>query len=39
LYLHDFVCALQQFEDYLELKPDDKTVAIWVVDVKRRLGK
>jgi Flp pilus assembly protein TadD len=39
LYMHDFNCALEQFEDYLELKPDDKTVAIWVVDVKRRLGK
>ncbi len=39
LYMHDFNCALQQFEDYLELKPDDKTVAIWVADVKRRLGK
>jgi len=37
LYLHDFECALQQFEDYLELKPDDKAVAIWVADVKRRL--
>ena len=36
LYLHDFNCALEQFEDYLELKPDDKTVAIWVADVKRR---
>jgi len=39
LYLHDYECALKQFEDFLELKPDDKTVAIWVVDVKRRLGK
>ena len=39
LYLHDFDCALEQFESYLELKPDDKTVAIWVADVKRRLGK
>jgi Flp pilus assembly protein TadD len=39
LYTHDFNCALEQFEEYLELKPDDKTVAIWVVDVKRRLGK
>ncbi len=37
LYMHDFNCALEQFEDYLELKPDDKTVAIWVADVKRRL--
>jgi tetratricopeptide (TPR) repeat protein len=39
LYLHDFDCALEQFEDYLELKPEDKTMAIWVADVKRRLGK
>ena len=39
LYMHDFECALEQFEDYLDLKPDDKTVAIWVADVKRRLGK
>ena len=39
LYMHDFECALEQFEDYLELKPDDKTVAIWVADVKRRLVK
>ncbi len=39
LYMHDYECALQQFEVYLELEPGDKTVAIWVVDVKRRLGK
>ncbi len=39
LYMHDYGCALEQFEDYLELKPDDKIMAIWVADVKRRLGK
>ncbi len=39
LYMHDYQCALEQFEDYLELKPDDKTVVIWVADVKRRLGQ
>lgn len=39
LYMRDFECALQHFEEYLELAPDDKTVAIWVADVKRRLGK
>lgn len=39
LYLHDFQCALEQFEDYLELRPDDKSAEIWVADVKRRLGK
>ena len=39
LYIHDFECAYEQFEDYLDLKPDDKTVAIWLADVKRRLKK
>lgn len=39
LYMHDFECALKQFEDYLELKPEDKAVAIWIADVKGRLGK
>lgn len=38
LYLHDYECALTQFKDYLELDPEDKTVAIWVADVKLRLG-
>lgn len=37
LYLRDFECALEQFEDHLYLKPNDKTMAIWVVDVKQRL--
>ncbi len=37
LYIHDFECAMEQFEDYLDLKPGDKTVTIWVADVKRRL--
>ncbi|MDT8282022.1 MAG: tetratricopeptide repeat protein [Gammaproteobacteria bacterium] len=39
LYLHDYDCALQQYENYLDLKPDDKTVLIWVADVKQRLAK
>ena len=38
LYMHDYECALSQFEDYLEIDPEDKTVAIWVADVKLRLG-
>ena len=29
----------EQYEDYLELVPEDKEVAIWVADVKRRVGK
>jgi tetratricopeptide (TPR) repeat protein len=39
LYIHDYACALQQYENYLDLRPDDKTVVIWVADVKQRLGK
>jgi len=38
LYMHDFECALRQFEAYLEYRPDDKTVQIWVADVRQRLG-
>ncbi len=39
LYLHDYQCALEQFQDYLELEPGDKEVAIWVADVKRRQNR
>ena len=38
LYMHDLECALEQFEKYIELKPDDKAASIRVVDVKHRLG-
>ncbi len=38
LYLHDYECALVQFEGYLEVDPDDKAVKIWAADVKQRLG-
>ncbi|MDH5354344.1 MAG: tetratricopeptide repeat protein [Gammaproteobacteria bacterium] len=37
LYMHDFECALEQFERYLEINPDDKNVFVWVADVKRRV--
>ena len=39
LYMHDYKCAQEQFERYLELQPDDKEVAIWVEDVKRRQNR
>jgi len=39
LYMHDYQCALEQYEAYLEQKPDDKNAEIWVADVKRRLGQ
>jgi Flp pilus assembly protein TadD len=39
IYLRDMECALQQYERYLEYVPDDKTVSIWVADIKRRAGQ
>ena len=38
IYLRDWDCALQQFERYQELSPDDKQVGIWISDLKRRTG-
>lgn len=39
LYMHDFVCALEQFQQYLELRPDDEDVPIWIADLKQRTGQ
>jgi tetratricopeptide (TPR) repeat protein len=39
LYLRDFECALEQFENYLALNPEDKNVPIWIADVKQRAGQ
>ena len=38
LYMRDLPCALEQYEHYLELSPDDKTMKIWVSDLRRRTG-
>lgn len=39
IYLRDTECALRQYEHYLEYEPDDKSVTIWVADLKRRAGQ
>jgi len=39
IYMRDLPCALEQYERYLELQPDDKTMSIWVSDLVRRAGK
>ena len=39
LYMHDYQCALEQYEDYLDANPGNKNAEIWVADVKRRLGQ
>lgn len=36
LYLRDTKCALEQFEKYQEQVPDDKTIKIWIADLKAR---
>jgi len=37
LYLGDLNCALEQYERYLKLLPDDEKVKIWVADLKSRM--
>lgn len=37
LYLRDVQCALEQFEKYQERVPDDKTIKIWIADLKTRM--
>lgn len=37
LYLADLECALRQYESYVEIVSDDE-VAIWIADIRNRLG-
>lgn len=37
LYLRDVPCALEQFEKYQAQVPDDKTIEIWIADLKTRM--
>ena len=36
LYLHDFECALEQYQAYLEYAPDEETIARWTAELKQR---
>ena len=36
LYLHDFECALEQYQAYLEYAPDAETVARWTAELRQR---
>ena len=37
IYLRDLDCALEQYEKLQQLLPDDKTVKIWIADLKARM--
>ncbi len=39
LYLKDYDCAIKHYTIYSAVKPDDKTVKIWIADLKQRSGK
>ena len=39
LYQRDYGCALQHYEAYQALVPDDAQVAIWIADIKARVGQ
>ena len=39
LYLRDLPCALQQYEHYLSLQPESKTMKIWVADLSNRIKR
>jgi Tfp pilus assembly protein PilF len=39
LYLNDPKCALEQYEIYSQVMPEDKQVKLWIADLRSRLGR
>ena len=37
IYMRDPQCALEQFEKYQQQVPDDKTIKVWIADLKARI--
>ena len=39
LFMNDLDCAIEQYETYLNVRPNEKEMTIWLTDLKRRAGK
>jgi Flp pilus assembly protein TadD len=39
LYLADLKCALENYQAYLEMAPDDKDAEMWLADIRNRIAQ
>lgn len=39
LFMNDLGCAIEQYEAYLNVRPGEKEVGIWLTDLKKRAGQ
>lgn len=39
LFMNDLGCAIEQYEAYLNVRPEEKEMSIWLADLKKRAGQ
>ena len=39
VYIGDFACAIEHYERYAKVVPEDEKVAMWITDLRNRMGK
>jgi Flp pilus assembly protein TadD len=39
LYLSDAACAIENYERYVQAVPEDETAAMWIADLRQRVGR